>query len=106
MSMTRHGRWIQRAFPSFLNSRESNMAVSADVMDLVSLLDSEGFLALAPRILTEIALGREDDPGDGGAHFYLCGDASRTVKDVDTALKAACWRAPLSCLLKGIRKAV
>lgn len=36
------------------------MAVHSDVMELVRLLDAEGFSVIAGEILTEIALGREN----------------------------------------------
>ncbi|MGO8154268.1 hypothetical protein AB9F36_31050 [Rhizobium leguminosarum] len=41
------------------------MAVNEQVMDLVALLDKEGFSVLAGEILMEIALGRESEFGDG-----------------------------------------
>ena len=42
------------------------MAVGANVMQLVRLLDDEGFGALAGELLTEISLGREMDVGLNG----------------------------------------
>jgi hypothetical protein len=44
------------------------MAVNPDIMELVGILNEEGFEALAGELLTEIGLGRElPEPGDYGA---------------------------------------
>lgn len=52
------------------------MPVNADVMQLVQILEEEGFGALAGELLMEISLGREPNVDDGEGFESMKSDAS------------------------------